>query len=135
MRRGREAGFTLIELMIVVAIVGILVVVAYPSYADYVRRSARAEAKGILLENAQFMERWYTTNGTYVGATLPVVQSPRTGVARYTLSFAAGPAAATYTLQAVPVTGSAQAGDSCGTLTLNQAGAKDVSKSTVAACW
>lgn len=138
MRRGREAGFSLIELMIVVAIVGILVVVAYPSYADYVRRSARAEAKGILLENAQFMERWYTTNGTYVGAALPVLRSPRgvvDGAQRYNLSFAADPAATTYRLQAVPVAGSPQASDSCGTLTLDQAGTKGVSKSTVAACW
>ena len=60
-----QQGFTLIELMIVVVIVAILASLSYPSYREYVRRSARAEAKAALLENAQFMERNFTAANRY----------------------------------------------------------------------
>ena len=128
----RQRGFTLIELLVAVAIVAILATVAVASYQDHIRRSARADAKAVLMEAAGFMERFYTTNGRYTtdeaGTTAPeltgLTQSPKEGTARYNISFAAI-TAQSYTLQAVPT--GAQTGDECGTFTLTHTGAKGVS--------
>ena len=62
----RHGGFSLIELMIVVAIVGVLATIAYPSYQDYVRRAARAEARAAMLHMAQLQERNFSDRGAYV---------------------------------------------------------------------
>lgn len=62
-----EAGFTLIELMIVVVIIGILSAIAYPNYTQYVIDSRRATAAACLTQQAQVLERFFTTNLTYVG--------------------------------------------------------------------
>lgn len=128
------SGFTLIEVMITVAIVAILAAVAYPSYRDQVRRAARAEAKGAMLENVQFLERNYTVNSCYhrndaacasaANVTLPHTQSPTAGTAKYniTVTFSADAPCTLgqcFTLSAAP-TGS-MTGDPCGTLTLTQA--------------
>ena len=133
-----KRGFTLIEVMIVVAIVGILAAIAYPSYLDSIQRSRRAEAQAALLELAQFMERSYTTNGSYLvsgsAPTLPFSAVPKDGgAAYYTLSLSAT-TAATYSLLAT-ATG-AQSSDACGNLGINQAGTKTVSGSKpLADCW
>lgn len=132
-------GFSLIELMITIAIVGILASIAMPSYVGYLARGKRAEAKQALLENALFLETHYTTRGFYSTAkdnntapTLPVTQVPRSGNANYTLS--ASVSNTGYTLTATAV--NSMASDACGNFTLNQTGTQGVSGSLgVAECW
>lgn len=134
----RNRGFTLVELMITTAIIGILAAIAYPSYTQYVLRANRADAQAVLMETAQFMERYYTTNNTFVGATVASVSavSPKgaTGTnIKYNISFVTDSLTAnTFTLQAVPPTGGGQSNDTCGTMTLSQTGAQTP---TTAGCW
>ncbi|MFN2309888.1 MAG: type IV pilin protein [Gammaproteobacteria bacterium] len=123
--RPTNLGFTLIELMIVVAIVAILASIAYPSYQEQIRQSRRAEAQAVLLEAAQFMERYFTVNSNYTDAALPaaLAHSPKEGgTARYDITLSAV-AANSFTLQAAP-TGS---DPGCGTLSITQAGVKTAS--------
>ena len=140
-------GFTLVELMIVVVVVSILASFAIPSYREYVRRSARADAKTALLQNAQFLERNRTMSNRYDldgagaainDAALPVTQSPTNvplAEAKYTITVV--PTQTTYILSAVPVTGGPMDGDGCGTFTLNETGVKDLDNETytVERCW
>ena len=70
MQSGIQRGFTLIEVMIVVVIVGILAAIALPSYQEHVRQTRRAEVSALLLENAQLLERHYTRSGSYDSGTV-----------------------------------------------------------------
>ncbi|MFZ5543608.1 MAG: type IV pilin protein [Pseudomonadota bacterium] len=149
-QRARLLGFTLIELMITVAIVAILAAIAYPSYRDSVDRSRRGDAKAVLLENAQWLERQYTVSSAYnklghsggaaiTSASLPVREAPKDSSTKtYDISFKAGePTASSFVLYAVPK--GPMAADKCGTLSLSQTGARDVvnaaSGVSAADCW
>lgn len=122
--------------MITVAIVGILAAVALPSYQTHVLRTHRVAAASCLAEMAQQMERYYTSNLSYTGATIPALTCVTDEASRYSFAFAtAQPTATTYTINATPA--GAQAQDTrCGTLSFTQAGVKGVSGTdSVANCW
>jgi type IV pilus assembly protein PilE len=120
----KNGGFTLIELMITVAVIGILAAIALPSYSSYIARSKRAEARAEVLKAEGWMERYYTENNRYSSTTAAPTTNPtafsgafgsvpKTGTAYYAVTLAV--TAAGYTITATP-TGSMN-GDSCGTFT------------------
>tara|TARA_R110001599_G_C12272022_1_gene661583 strand:- start:861 stop:1280 length:420 start_codon:yes stop_codon:yes gene_type:complete len=130
-------GFTLIELMIAVAIIGILAAIALPSYQQYIERTRRSLAQADLLELVQFMERRYSTGFDYQATgggnpALPFDTSPRNTnePTAYNISFTTTVTRNTFTLQAVPT--SLQSGDSCTTMTIAQDGTRTAGQSD---CW
>lgn len=127
----RRRGFTLIEVVIVIAVLGILMAIAIPSYNNHSMKTRRSLAAGCLVESAQRMERFYTTTLAY-NATGAPVPSCSPDVTPYYRFEAGASTATTYSVQAVPI--GAQASDSCGTLTLNQAGTRG-NASGVTGCW
>lgn len=132
-KKSANFGFTLIEMMIVVAIIGIIAAIAYPSYQQHVIRSNRAVANVCLVELSQFMERYYTTNMTYLDANGNAIALPGCGgnaAQFYAFAFNGAPTVNTYSIQATPI--GAQLNDSCGTLSLDQAG---VRSPVDAHCW
>lgn len=127
----RNLGFTLIELMIVVAIVGIIAAIAFPSYMDSVRKSRRADAKSTILQVASQEERYYTENIKY--GTLTEIGNTGTvqsAGGQHTITVAKTDA--TYTITATPVQTDAQ----CGNLTLTNTSVSGNSAGAAAGvCW
>ncbi|NYI18118.1 type IV pilus assembly protein PilE [Xanthomonas arboricola] len=130
--RERQGGFTLIEIMIVVLIVGVLAAIALASYKNSVIKSRRSAAAVCLQGRAQFMERFYTAKMTYVGAPAP--SACDVSLARfYDVSNDPAPTVSTFRIKAVPK--GAQASDTaCGTLAIDEKGARTASTGS-SDCW
>jgi len=125
MNRKRERGFTLVELMIVIAIVGIIAAIAFPSYTESVRKTKRSDAYASLTRAATLQEREYTQNNAYTG-TIADVGGATSDEGYYTLSADISACTAScFSLSATPVAGGAQASDEvCWTITLDHTGKK-----------
>jgi len=148
--RTNKMGFTLIELMIAIAVIAVLAAVVYPSYLSQIRKSGRSDAKVALSDAAQRLQRCFTTTSTYKPAagTCTVVDSltGSSGVSStkgdYVVKLVNDTSytATTYTLQATPATGSRQVQDtSCAKFTLTHTGVRGATNSssvdTTSSCW
>lgn len=140
MRKSLQAGFTLIELMVVVAILGILSAIAYPSYVNYTIRANRSAAQQFMMTIANMEEQSMLANRTYtatIGTGGLGLTEPSETSGKYTFAISgvsSSPPA--YAITATAIGAQATKDTQCLNLTLDQAGAKGISGSgTVSSCW
>lgn len=130
--RRTNRGFTLIEIMIVIAIIGIVITIGYPSLTEYVKKGRRTEVAGLLSEQAQILERFYSKSNVYTGAT-----GLSAGNDFYTITPALTDQA--FKLTAVRKAGSAMATDKCGDFTITNTGVRGMENAaaglTTKDCW
>ncbi|WP_131107793.1 type IV pilin protein [Pseudomonas sp. Sample_10] len=125
-------GFTLIEIMIVIAIIGIVMTIAAPSFTEYLKKGRRAEVAGLLSEQAQILERFYTQKNVYTG-----VAGLSPGNDYYTITSTLTDQ--TFLLTAVRKAGTAMATDKCGDFTITNTGVRGMVNATAGLttkdCW
>lgn len=134
----KSNGFTLIELMVVVVIVGILAAIALSNYQSYVLKSHRTAAINAIMDLGSREARYYTTNNNYTASMLALGYSadpmPATDVNNHYYDLSVQSAtASTFTLRAVPVGN--QVNDTCGTYTYTDLGVKGITTGTLSDCW
>jgi type IV pilus assembly protein PilE len=137
-------GFTLIEVMVTVAIVGILAAIALPAYKEQIARGKRADVQTVLMEDAGYMQRYYAAQNSFNGTpapSLPASQAPKAAVAaNYTIAVAV-PASAPVTFTLTATRAGSMVGDKCGNFTYDNLGQKGLAAGTAAAgqtaaaCW
>lgn len=139
-----QGGFTLIEVMIVVAIVAILAKVAFPSYQEYVRRAARAEARAAMLQMAQLQERNFSDRGAYVAVSSGALtdgwqnanwSGPNFANRKYNITVATNVVSGSTTLPYVITAAALTTDPKCGNLTLASDGTRGSGAGDVASCW
>lgn len=133
------AGFTLIELLIAIAIVAILAAVAYPQYSEYTRKTRRSEIAGVLVEEAQKLERFHSRAGQYSDVSGPPAFSHEVSKGNAFYRIGAERKERTFTLTASPIGGGIMGGDACGSFVLENTGRRDnlgmSGAASVARCW
>lgn len=129
----KQAGFTLVELMITVAVVGILAVTAYPTYQNFLLKGNRAAAQSHLMDIAQRQQQYLMDARSYAGSVAALNMTTPTEVSNYytiAIVTAAG-TPPTFTATATP--SGKQTADTCGTMSLDNNGAKTAAQTT--GCW
>lgn len=141
----RQQGFTLIELMITVAVIGILAAIAFPSYTEQIARGRRTEAQTVLLSGQQWMERFYSENYRYdqnsAGTAVTdvsqfparVASTPAAAYYAITVSNSASSPRTSYTITATRKTGAGMAADRCGDMTVDHLGRRSIVAGTYTA--
>lgn len=143
--KSRNRGFTLVELMAVIVVIGILIAIGFPSYQEHVRKGKRAEGKAALLRAAQLQERFFSDNNQYAtqaqlaaafGAAGAIYSgdNPNSTAGAYTVTVALGAGNTSHTLTATPNGGHTD--PNCGNLTLTSAGVRGRSGTApMNTCW
>ncbi len=139
-QNNKMRGFTLVEILITMAIIGILAAIALPAYQGSQLRAGRADGKNALMQVASDQERFYSGSNSYSTNAVPLATTPaatltsRDGKYRVTVAACAGGTIATcFVATATPQGG--QTEDDCGNLTINQLGVRAASTGTIAECW
>ncbi len=125
----KARGFTLIELMITVAVIAVIASIAYPSYQEQIRKTRRSDAKAALMDAAARMERHYTQFGQYGGGAVISATSPE----QFYSIVVTGTIAGSQVFTITATRAGQQANDKCGNFTIDQAQAKNVASSSLTA--